>query len=287
MNNSRYLFILTVMSFLLFACGNIFRLADLRTLAVKQDQNTAKAKQLLAAMAKAHGAENWSSIETYTVRLEDQFYGFLGKQSSPYGTDSVVLQLDYRTGTFDGRMSILNGKKEGELWGIQSWRTYVKKPGGSLSFKKNKEAEFWLPTYQYFIEFPQRIQSATAIAYAGQQLIDGIPCTGILASWNTVNPQKDLDQYLIWISDDKQRIVKLEYTIRDQYKFLTGSVLFQDYQIYEGIWLPRMMPVTSNLKGKGKLHQMRILNFQKDQVGVEELRPDNTLPLLGDAKATN
>lgn len=284
MKKARYFIVLTVVTLLLFACGNIFRLADLRTPLVTQDPSSEKARELLTAMASAHGVQHWSALETYTVTLEDHFFGFLGKQSNPYKTDSVRLQLDYIPGTFDGRLQVLNGKMEGERWGMQSWRTYLQKPGESLRFEKNKDAQFWLPTYQYFIEFPRRIQGATAIAYAGQQTISGIPCEGVLASWNTVAPQKEIDQYLIWISKADQRIVKLEYTIRDQFKFLSGAVLFEDYQEYDGLWLPGRMPVTSNLKEKGKLHQMQIFDFQRNRVPIAQLRPDPGLPVLGDEK---
>lgn len=237
-------------------------------------------------MGEAHGMKHWGNIETYSVLLEDQFFGLIGKSAHAYKTDSARLQLDYIPGTFDGRLTILNGKKKDERWGVQSWQTYKKLPGEKLIFKKDKDAQFWVPTYQYFIEFPMRIQKATAFAYAGEQMINGVSCLGIIASWNTIRPQKDIDQYLIWINQENKRIVKLEYTIREQFKFLTGAVYYNNYQNYNGLWLPGNMPVESNIK-KGLLHEMRVLEFQPNQVSVEDLRPKPNLKVMGDDKGSD
>jgi len=52
-----------------------------------------------------------------------------------------------------------------------------------------------------------RIQNANALAYAGQATVNGKNCEGVLASWNTTAPQRDIDQYLIWLdSDTKQKL---------------------------------------------------------------------------------
>lgn len=261
------------------------KIADLRTKSVVASEQLELARQLILEMGEAHGIENWKKVQTYSVLLQDQFFGFFGKNSHPYQSDSVALQLDYIPGTFDGRITVLSGKKEGVVWGMQSWKTYEKLPGESLVFEKNKDSEFWVPTYQYFLEFPMRIQRATAFTYAGDAIIDGIPCKGVLASWNQVAPQKDIDQYLIWISKANKKMVKLEYTIRDQFKFLKGAVYYKDYQFFDGIWMPTYLPVESNLTKKEWLHEMRITSLKFNQVAISELRPDENLPVLGDSKS--
>ena len=111
-------------------------------------------------------------------------------------------------------------------------------------FEKHKDAYFWTPTYQYFIEFPMRIQEANAVSYAGQKEINEKLCEGILASWNTTKPQKKTDQYLIWIDPATNRIEKLEYTIREVMSFVTGAALFKDYKNYNGI-----LPALSDVRG--------------------------------------
>ena len=80
------------------------------------------------------------------------------------------------------------------------------------------------------LNFPLQIQTATAHYYMGEQEIDGVLCEGILLSWGTTAPQKSIDQYLVWINKESKLIVKLEYTIRDSYKFLTGATSYTQYK---------------------------------------------------------
>ncbi len=271
---------ITLISTCFFSCA----IADLRTASVKTDPDTERAKLLLKKVGIAHGIQYWDSIQTYDVKFQDEFFGFFGKQGHPFSEHKMNFKLQYIPKTYSGRMIFENGKKKDHIWGIQSWNTYTKKPTEDIVFKKNKDIKFWLPTYQYFIEFPLRIQNANSLAYAGEAIIEGILCDGVLASWNTVEPQKSTDQYLIWINKDTYRIEKIEYTIREMYKFLTGSALFKDYKNFNGILIPSRFPVKSNLKRKGLLHEMRILDVSFDETKVETIRPNSNLVHLGDEK---
>lgn len=256
-------------------CVNIFKLADLRPKVETASSNPEKAQQLLAEMGIAHGIATWDSIETYNVIFEDEFHGFLGKQAHPFKEQKMQFSLSYIPKTFNGQLEILNGKQQGDLWGIQSWETYRKDEDGTLSPKKNKDMQFWIPTYQYFIEFPSRIQEASSIDYLGEKILDGIKVEGIIASWNTIEPQKDIDQYLIWIDSNTKRIVKIEYTVRDMYRFISGAAYFREYKEYNGLLLPSKLPVESNLVKKGLLHTMSLVDFKPNLVSVDSLMPLN------------
>lgn len=258
--------------------------ADLRTKVAKKNIDEAKARRLLKEMGVAHGIQNWDKMATYTVEFEDQFYGKIGKKANPFSDSLTTFELSYVQKSFDGRMSFTNGQESGKTWGIQSWNTYEFNESGEAIFVKNDDAYFWVPTYQYFIEFPLRIQEATAVNYAGEQTINGKVCEGILASWETTKPQKKIDQYLIWIDKDTKRICKLEYTIREVMSFIKGAVYFNDYVDYNGILLPSNLPVESNLIKDGYMHIMRIKSFRPDIYGIDELRPNQELKTIGDEK---
>jgi len=234
-----------------------------------------KAKQLLEEMGKAHQIENWNNMETYNVIFEGEFYGFLGKRSHPFKEQKIELSLTFISKTNDGQLKILSGKEKNETWGIQSGQTYYLDKKGEPIVKEDKDMKFYIPTYQYFIEFPSRIQEATSIDYLGTKMIDGVKAEGIIASWNTVAPQKDLDQYIIWIDAESKRIIKIGYTVRDVFRFVSGEAYFQDYKDYGGIILPSTMPVKSNLLKKGYLYKMRIKNFTPNKVSSSSLTPLN------------
>ncbi len=261
-----------------------FGTSDLRTETAKNSSNEEHAKALLQEMANAHGIEHWKNILTYEVEFEDAFFGPIGQMSHPFSEDTVQFSLTYIPNTYDGRLEFLSGLREGTRWGIQSWKTYIDSQKKGFRFKKSNDITFWLPTYQYFIEFPMRIQNANAFNYAGEKEINGKICEGILASWNTTEPQNDIDQYLIWLDKETKRIVKLEYTIREITNFIRGAAYFNDYKNYDGIFLPASLPVESNLAGEDFLHEMKILNFYKNPVNQKELRPNNALKVMGDEK---
>lgn len=267
---------------LLTTSGCFFKLADLRTDTVSTNPNQAKARELMAEMAEAHGVANWAKLETYTLTFEDEFYGFFGRQGSPFKDDNTRFSLNYIPQTSDGTLTFLTGKQVDETWGIQSGSTYSRRPDrpNETRWHKDKDIWFWLPTYQYFVEFPLRIQEANSVAYAGEQMVDGVDCEGVLASWNSTAPQKGVDQYLIWLDKETKRIVKLEYTVRGFYRFLTGAAYYKDYQNHDGILLPSHFPVESNLVKEGLLHEMRIVDFKANHVSKESLRPDPDLPVV-------
>ncbi|MFK7771470.1 MAG: hypothetical protein AB8F94_04990 [Saprospiraceae bacterium] len=273
------LLFLIIISYLYFL-GTI----DLRTETAKNESNEELAKALLQEMGETHGIANWEKVNTYSAEFEDVFFGTLGSSSHGYAEDSVRFLLKYIPKTFDGKLKFLSGENRGWSWGIQSWKSYVSTAGNGNKFKKDSDILFWLPTYQYFIEFPLRIQNANSFAYAGEAEIDGKNCEGIIASWNTTEPQREIDQYLIWLDKKTKRIVKLEYTIREMFNFLKGAAYFHEYKNYDGILLPSSMPVESNLLKEGFLHEMRILDFSKNTFPEKELRPNRALNPMGDEK---
>ncbi len=252
-----------------------FRLSDLRPEGYEYPNNIEKAKDLLEAMGKAHQIDKWNDIETYNVILEDEFYGLLGERTHGFQESKIKLSLDYIPGTFDGQLKILTGKEKDKTWGMQSWKTYYMDKVGKPILQESKNMKFYIPTYQYFLEFPSRIQEATSIDYIGTKMINGIRSEGVIASWNTVAPQNDLDQYVIWIDANSKRIVKIAYTVRDKYRFVSGAAYFQDYKDYDGIILPSVLPVESNLLREGYLHKMSIINFIPNKVSSNYLTPLN------------
>jgi len=262
-------FIVIGLAFLVY---KFFSLSDIKPKTSKYPNSYKKAKEVLKEMGEAHNIQFWNNIETYNVTFEDEFYGFLGSQSHPFKEQKVILSLSYMPKENNGQLKFLSGKDKGTLWGIQSGQVYEKSEGGDVVLNENKDMIFWIPTYQYFIEFPIRIQEATALEYLGFKTINDIEAEGVLASWGTVNAQKDIDQYMIWVNAKTKRIIKIDYTIREMNNFSSGTAYFNDYMNYGGLLLPAQLPVESNLK-KGYLHKMKIVDFKSDLFSKNTLLP--------------
>jgi len=254
--------------------------SDLRTELVKKDPQPIEGRALMMKMGEAHNISAWDSINTYTVIFQDEFFGTMGANSHPYPTAQMEAVLDYIPNTYNGRISFTDGS----AWGIQAWKTYIRQPGGAPVFTEHKDAYFWIPTYQYFLELPMRIQTATVVSYAGTKEIRGKKCKGIFASWGKYKPQKDIDQYLIWIDETSSQIQQVQYTIRDMFGFMTGTCNYLDYMTFNNIPLPTKMPVNNLFGMDGLLHQMGINGMNINMIPKSDLLPNKDLEYVGDAK---
>ncbi|MEL6863860.1 MAG: hypothetical protein AAFP19_05550 [Bacteroidota bacterium] len=276
---AKYLSLLFLIFLLL---GYSCKTADLRTEELRQDCSDQKALQLLEEMATAHQLDRWENIQTYQIHLTDEFYGLFGKMGNPYPKNRADIELTYIPGTFTGQGVFKSGKWKDKLWGIQSWRTYEKGEDDKIQFhKKNKkDIEFWLPTYQYFIELPMRIREADVFCYAGERKYKDQVYDVVFASWKTASPQKDLDQYLLWINRETKLLDAVEYTIRDVNKWIKGVLFYEDYREIEGLLIAHQMPVRSfSMDAKKVLHEIKVLEVAVNTLDRNSLLPN---PNLGD-----
>ena len=261
---------ITSLIFMLFGCVNVFKLSDLTP--PNHHSNSAsklKAKELLQEMALAHKVTLWDSIGNYTVELQDDFYGFVGKQSSPFKEASATVKLDYISNEFSGQLEILTGKEKGNKWGFYQNQTF-EIIDDKVNLKHNEDIQFWIPTYQYFLEFPSRILEADQADFVGTRDIDGVNAQCVLVSWVTLSAQKAIDQYLILLHPTTKRIIKIEFTIRDVNKFAKGGIYYNNYKEFYGIPIPTELPVESNLVKDSYLHKMHIKSIKTTQ-GLEAI----------------
>lgn len=255
MKLSKFLSFIVIISFL-SSC-----LTDLRTDFNKtegySESNQQKGRTLIKSTMKAVGIEKLNAVDDYTVQFSDEFLNFSGFFANPYKDKKTQFKLDFMPKTFNGKMTYLTGKEQGRVSGMNDWKTYTITNGEEI-YIKDKRTNFWLPTYQYFIEFPLRILEADKISYAGEETYDGKLYDLVLASWKSFEPQKEIDQYLIWISKETGRIEILQYTIRDYYGFIKGVTFMEDYKTVDGIQFPTNMRVKSRLNQRKLMHNMRI-----------------------------
>jgi len=266
--------LLLLLAVMLFpGCGvNVFTISDLRPADYEYPNNTARAEQLLMKMKVAHKSHLWDSIGTYQVVFEEESFGFFGEKSSPFKELAMQFNLNYIPGSFTGRMGITSGEEEGVTWGVQDGVTY-RVENDKIKIEENDSYEFAMNTFQYFIEFPNRITDGTVIDYVGAKVIDGQTTEGVIVSWNSVEPQEDVDQYVIWLDQQTNRIVEVEYTVREKFKFSKGTAEFSNYKEFNEFLLPATISSRSNIKEDGYLHVKKIMDFTPDVLTVNDLTP--------------
>ena len=242
--------------------------ADLTTQYIKQNGVTMTGEQLgrkiLIETQKAVNIKQLLNYKNYRVKLIDCFSGLSGQLANPYKDKCTSFELLLQPQTFNSQLKFISGKEQGKVCGMENYKTY-QVVNHEKVFKKDKRTKFWLPTYQYFIEFPLRILEADKITYAGESTYNNQNYDLVMASWQTLTPQKNIDQYLIWVNKQTHRIDILQYTIRDMSTLIKGTNFLTDYKNINGIWLPCKMKVSSLLRQKSKrwkssklMHQMAI-----------------------------
>lgn len=241
------------------------RLVDIRTTEVKESYNPEKGIDILNEMSKTHGLEQWDSIKNYSLHIDDEFYGLMGKMGNPFPNNKAEFDFSLIPKTFTSQAIFTDKKWKDKIWGIQSWKTYSTIKSDSLKFdkKNNRTIEFWLPTYQYFIEIPNRIFEADRISFAGERMYNGKAHYLVFASWTTDSPQKNTDQYILWIDKETHVLRLIQYTVRDQFKWLNATLVYDTYKTFNGLLLPMNMSISLSAPSQKKvMHQINISNVK-------------------------
>lgn len=285
LSNNYFLITLFALSLVCQSC-----LSDIRTEYVKKEgtisTNLEKGKTLLQNIHTGQSPAAWADIDIYELTLSDEFFGLQGSLAKPFPGKKISMQAFFAPNSYDGKLTFNEGKLKGTTWGIQSWKTYTQESGKQVNFDKNKKIEFWLPTYQYFIELPARVQHANVISYAGEQSFKGQNYDLVYVTWKVQEPQKDIDQYMIWINKETNTVDLVEFTIRDQVNFLTATAVYEDLKdAGDGVLLPKRISIKPNKDKDGILHQIGLSNFKANHIPASTVRPDTNLKTMGDDKA--
>ncbi|MEX0359584.1 MAG: hypothetical protein AB3N10_01220, partial [Allomuricauda sp.] len=135
---------------------------------------------------------------------------------------------------------------------------------------------------EYLLEFPFRINEATMLKYGGTAQVNGIDYDIVLMSWTTFEPQKEYDQYIIYINPKTHFIDYLEFTVREQGKFTFATVSFQDFKRVQAFIFPHKVTAyfQNRVPGKTIGHQMTVDTlFLNKQFPASYFIPDDTIVL--------
>lgn len=262
----------------------------------KEEQLEEKGKALLKEAWLAHGFDKLKTHETYQVEATDHWKGALGKMGNLWGdSNKKPITLRFAVGTFDNQVEFKEGKLAGQVAGLQSWKYYEKENSDSKAeFQKtNKRIGFGLAAYHYFFELGDRIMNAPIIRYAGEKEFEGNKYDIIFATWESVEANRDYDQYRIWVNKETKLIDFANYTIRENYlpgaKMFYGSIRYGDMRTIDGVKISFQQEVYLNKpKAVGKyLHKLTLTDFKFDAFSKSDLYPDANIKPIGDDKPSS
>lgn len=267
------------------------KIADLRTGAIDamSANKEQKAIDLLDKVIETQGLTALAQAETYSFKATDNWKGLLALMN-PLPEDNELMVLRYRPMSFDGQFNYLETKDK-TIYGTQSFKSYEIEENGELSFKNKEKITFSIAAIQYFLELPLRLKEAPILKYAGTQDFEGKTYDLVFATWDKLEPHKEHDQYLLYISQDTGYLSFVNYTIRGMYmpmpKNMYGSLRLADMQTNaDGIIFPGTLYVQLNKlkKKKRSAHTISIDDLKLNSFLLKNLYPNETLEYKGDSK---
>lgn len=278
--------------------------ADLRTDLLKDkplNQELAeRGRRMLEEAARAHGLPALHTHRTFTVLARDKW----ASKGAWWPTPEQHFRADRLLGTFTSRVELLGGPRDGEIWGLQSWKAYkIPAAGGRPVFGPDQAAEFYLPTLQYFDELPFRLLRAPIALYAGTGTYRGRTYQRVFVTWGSSKPHAQHDQYDVWINPTTGLIDVVRYTVREAVKissfwmkplmraYAAGTIHFENYRKVGGVQVPFLSTVTLATPEQTKLpldqhffHRISVERATFDEVESGSLIVDPSLPGPADHK---
>jgi len=208
-----------------------------------------KGRKLLEESVVAMGYDKFDTIQSYKAdALFDWHFpwGIMPMNPLP-GAKGNKVRFRFLPDSFDGQVEHLEGRKSGDIYGLQSW-TFYELEGEKYQMSKSPRREWGLATYHYLLEGPFRLLKADIIQYAGQADYNGITYDLVFATWSKREPHKEHDQWLFYINPDTKMVDLVNATIREYFlpfpkNMAEGTVLYKRKRHESGIFFPEEMTI--------------------------------------------
>lgn len=221
--------------------------ADIRPATIEDgisQEEVDKGKALLKNVRTAYGDSiAWYDFETVSMVLFENWYG--DTATSGWSTDPQKMTFTSYIGSNDAEMIMLNGKYKTLEFSVLDDVLYEYTPGHN-KVKTNKPVYYEKLIYNnYWFQFPFRALESEIIAYGGTEEVDGKVYDLVFISWGTDAPQKEVDQFVVYINPDNNQIDYIHYTNRKKYIFIELTAQFLDFQTVNGIAVPHRQLITT------------------------------------------
>jgi len=242
--------------------------------------------KLISEVQKAHGMEQWKTKTTTMLMLNDNWESTLAYIAGKEPWDNENLEFKLENNSFNGSIKFLSGDRKNETIGVQSWNTY--EITDRLNQTDDAKTKFIIPALIYLTELPFRIDpSELLITTISDGEFNGENYKRLFFTWNNLEPSNEYDQYILWI-DPKTYLVKIaEFTLRSEFKFVQGAMIYDNYSQMDGIQIPLKQTATTGLDPdymNSYLHQLVIKSVKYDVFDVSELHQIKSIKMYKDEK---
>ncbi|MEM8765558.1 MAG: hypothetical protein AAGD88_17215 [Bacteroidota bacterium] len=237
--------------------------------------------------------ENMDVYETTTTYIWNP--GWLLMPMNPFpGNNGKDVQLRFATNSFDGQIEYLEGRKKGDIVGLQSWKGYkIKKDKNNLKLHEHDRYLWGLATFHYLVEAPVHLPQAEIVRFAGQKEFNGINYDLVYVTWGSEEPNKDYDRFLVYVNPKTKFIDLIEATINDYFLPMPkgmqhATVQYDRSETSIGAHLPTrsVIQLKSPKKRKRYVYYYEMRDYRFDSFDRDELYPIDDVPYFGLSKTT-
>ncbi|MEM9547185.1 MAG: hypothetical protein AAGA77_14485 [Bacteroidota bacterium] len=272
------------------------KVKDLRTEFAKEttlELSEKRGRDLLERTYLKMGYNHMENVTTYEAKSYFDWkwpWSWMPMNALP-GNKGNTIKFKFVTKTFDGSVEYLEGRKTGNIYGLQSWQSYEIKKDKPLKKVKGKRRKWGLATYHYITELPIRIRDAEIVKYAGEKEFEGQHYDLVFATWGEEKPHDEHDQYLIYINKESGMIDLVELTVNDFFlpmpnNMKDATVRIERSETFIGTYLPEMVYIQLGQPKKKSKHVYKysMFDYQFDHFPEELLYPIEDLEKVGDSK---
>ncbi|MEO1436545.1 MAG: hypothetical protein AAFV80_13485 [Bacteroidota bacterium] len=271
------------------------KLADVRPSAFKNDTIAPQrdGREMLAEAVNAMGYQNLENLETYSAKSVFKWKTFwsIMPMNSLRGNKGNEIEFHFVPNSFDSKVQYHEGRKRGDIHGLQSWEAYRELAGKALKFKKDKRRTWGQGAYHYMIEAPYRLlEKAPIVKYAGEREWQGQTYDLIFATWYTEEPNKEHDQWLLYVNRETKFIDLAHITIREFFlpfpkNMAHGTVVYPSRTEKNGIYFPDEVIIQLGKPKKNtkkKVYRFSLYDYQFNSIEKQTFYPNPDLKPIGD-----
>lgn len=255
---------ITTKAFLILSVGMLSGcLADIRPDSLKSTTRPdvdARGRQLLAEVIKAHGGlDHWKQVKTVEVTARDHWEHWVGRlMFMPQKESGQLMRWQTSLGGDQVYIEMQEGPNKGEKWVMQDWPLYRASPGDQPDYGAGKKIHFYVATMNYALQLPFRSANAEVVRYGGQGSLRGKPYDLIYTTWHTAEPQKDTNQYVLWVDPVTHELAYLQLTDRELMKGAAGFMGFSGWRTINGLKVPSRITSYKDAENHVILHELVI-----------------------------
>lgn len=238
-------------------------LADIRPDSLKSTTRPdadARGRQLLAEVITAHGGlDRWKQAKTVEVTARDHWEHWMGRlMFMPQKESGQLMRWQTSLGGDQVFIEMLESPTKGEKWVMQDWPLYRAAPGGQPDYGAGKKIHFYVATMNYALQLPFRSANAEVVRYGGQGSLRGKQYDLIYTTWHAAEPQKDTNQYVLWVDPVTHELAYLQLTDRELMKGAAGMMGFSGWKTIDGFKVPSRITSYKDAEKNVVLHDLRI-----------------------------